>query len=170
MATATAAPTKHRTFAQQVSDLLAVLYDGLAPRGRAWAKVGRGTAATTFSWPPYAPFDIWPPALLRELRYEVPPDLRLCPATLDEQGARLRDTRLVWSEIPLPPQFDGVGTRGWYVAQETETEAMRRVEAFPLAPSCLAADPIPGPSRPGPRPTARSWAKAPTRYRTTARR
>jgi hypothetical protein len=135
MATATAAPPRNRTWAQQVTDLLAALYDGLAPRGFVHVSCGRGAASNTFSWPPYAPWDVWPPPLRRELLYDPPDDVRLCPATLDEQGVRLRDTRVVWAEVPLPPRHDRI--KGWIVDQSTETGAMEKIEAFPLAPSLI---------------------------------
>lgn len=137
MSTATAAPPRHRTWLVQVSDLLAALYDGLAPRGWVYAVAGRGTAANTFSWPPYAPWDILPVPLLRELRYDPVDDVRLCPATLDEQGARLRDTKLVWTVVPLPPKFDGRTSRGWFVDQATESAAYEKIEASPLVSSLI---------------------------------
>jgi hypothetical protein len=137
MASAAAAPAQHRTYVQQVSALIETLYDGLAPRGKVHGVAGRGTGATEFAWWPYAPHDILTPALIKELRYEVPPDVRLCAATLDEPGARLRDTRVVWAEVPLPPTFDSKTSRGWYVPQDVETAAFEKVEAFPLVPSII---------------------------------
>lgn len=67
----------------------------------------------------------------------TPDDLAVCPATLDGAGARLQDTRCVWTELPLPPTLSLKPGVGFYVAQETETAALERVEGFPLAPSLV---------------------------------
>ena len=116
-----------------ITRLLGVLHGGLP--GHGWGLVGRGTAGEAFRWSP-GDGEIWPARLVQELSYDTPPDVQLCPATLDAHGSSPVATRCVWAEIAQPPVFD---KRGWYIPEAVIAEARARLEAFPL-PASLVLD------------------------------
>lgn len=124
---------------RDVLELLAALHPRNMP-GRARVLVGR--LGEELGWyPGRLPERCWPDRLLEALAGsglpgELPPDLRLCAATIGDSG--LLNAVCAWAELPLPATFDGARRgRGWHVPAGAEAEAMARLQAFPLRPSVI---------------------------------